>query len=104
AGRHSTEAATPGTNISQYHECGSAFAPAFTHIGTVATFTDRMELMCINKATDMLIIFTDREFHTKPIGFISFYGFCSGGTIAHFFSSFHWPNNSANFLINPESF
>jgi hypothetical protein len=46
---HRTEAAASCTDISKDHECGSACAPAFAHIGAVAAFTNGMKLMCIDK-------------------------------------------------------
>src|SRR6187200_87691 len=65
-----TEATASCTDISKYHECGSACSPAFAHIGTVPAFTDRMKLMCINKTSYMLIFFANGKLYTKPIWFL----------------------------------
>jgi hypothetical protein len=65
-----TEPAASCTDISKDHECSGACAPAFAHIGAVTTFTDRMKLMGIDKASYMLIFFANRKLYTKPIWFL----------------------------------
>src|SRR6186997_410549 len=67
---HRTEAAASCTDISKDHKCGSACAPAFAHIGAVTAFTDRMELVCIDKTSYMLILFANGKLYTKPIWFL----------------------------------
>jgi hypothetical protein len=57
-----TKTTTSGTNVSQYHEGGGTCPPTFSHIGTVTTLANSVQLMMIDEVTNMLVILTDREF------------------------------------------
>src|SRR5690554_4920275 len=72
AGSYRTKTVTAGADISQYHKSGCTFSPAFTHIRTIAAFTNSMQLMCINQIAHMLILLANRQFYPKPVWLLRF--------------------------------
>jgi hypothetical protein len=69
AGLDCAETAGSGTYIAEDHKGGGTLTPAFAHIRTVATLTDRMELVVIYEFSDLTVVFSDREFDAEPIWF-----------------------------------
>src|SRR4051812_8946059 len=72
AGCHRTKTAAPGTGISENHEGSSTLSPALTHVRTVTTFADGMQLMRVYQSTNLLIIFTGWQLNTKPVRLFDF--------------------------------
>src|SRR5437773_7068424 len=69
-GSYIAETTTACTNISEYHECSRALAPAFSHIGTIAALTNRVQLMCVYEIAYVTVFFADGQFDAEPIGFL----------------------------------
>jgi hypothetical protein len=63
AGSYCAKATATGADVAQDHKSGGAFAPAFTHIGAIAAFTNSMEFVGIYEPTDVFIILSGRKFN-----------------------------------------
>jgi hypothetical protein len=78
AGSYGTKATATRTYISEDHECGCSRAPAFAHIGAIATFANGVELMGINKVADIFIAFPYGQLYPKPVWLLGTDGRCTG--------------------------
>src|SRR6266536_4922375 len=70
---YGTKTTTACAGVAKDHECGRAGSPALAHVWTVAALANSMQPVSIYKAANMLIIVTNREFYTKPIGLFEFH-------------------------------
>src|SRR5438105_2622264 len=67
AGCYGTEATRTSADITKNHERSCTLSPALAHVRAVAAFADGVELMGINKGTDVTIAFTSRETYSQPV-------------------------------------
>ena len=64
-----TKSAAACANITENHEGCRTGSPAFAHIRAIATFTNRVEFVGVDQPTNVLVIFANGKFDTKPIRF-----------------------------------
>ncbi len=92
---YSAETTASCAGVAQYHECRSAFAPALTHIGTIAAFANGMKLMIINDLPDLFKILADGKFYPKPVWFFGS-EFRYDGKFCHLFLNSSTANRTLN--------
>ena len=67
--RNIAEATGPGAHITEYHHRGGSAAPAFTQIGAIGLFTDRVEPQIMNGTLQAGILSTSGCPDLEPVGF-----------------------------------
>ena len=68
-GGHVAEAAAARTHVAEDHESGRTCAPAFAHVGAVATLANGVQLVLADDAGHLPVVLADGQFHPQPIGF-----------------------------------
>src|SRR5215471_10134180 len=71
-----TESTTSCARIAEDHKRSRACSPTLTHVRTITTLANCVQSMTVDKIANVFVIFADREFYPKPIGFFGFGGFC----------------------------
>ena len=68
SGRHVAKSARARADVAEDHERRCPRTPAFPHVRAVATFANGVQLVLRYDVPHLLVSFTRRQLHPKPLG------------------------------------